>query len=173
MLSDPKLRWNVILASSVVILGIAADQITKIMAASYLDFGKPVCVIRDLLNLNLVKNRGAAFGIGSSWSSFWQNFFFLGVSSIAVLLIIFFLTKNIKGHKMLIVSISLILSGAIGNVYDRIRLKHVVDFLELHYKNYYWPNFNLADTIICIGVGLYLIYSFRFDEKSSDQINKA
>jgi signal peptidase II len=157
MQSDKRKIVNYIIAGSVVLDGIIFDQLSKYFAAKYLAMGKRVPIINGFFDLELVRNRGAAFGVGSHWSEFWQNFIFLGLSSIAILLILYFLYRNINGTKTLIVSISMILGGAIGNVYDRIFHGSVVDFILIHFKQYHWPNFNFADTLICIGVALYLL----------------
>jgi signal peptidase II len=155
--SDQRKGLNCWLAGSILLVSIFLDQFTKFLAVKYLTFGKPIQVINGIFDLELVRNRGAAFGVGSHWSEFWQNFIFLGLSSIAIILILYFLYRNINGTKTLIVSISMILGGAIGNVYDRIFHGSVVDFILIHFKQYHWPNFNFADTLICIGVALYLL----------------
>lgn len=162
---DLKQRINYLISILAIIIGLFLDQLTKHLAAKYLFPGKTILIIPHILNLSIVRNQGAAFGIGSKWGPFWQNFFFLGLSSLAIVLIGYFLIKNIRDSKLFVVSISMILSGAIGNVYDRIRFGYVVDFIELHYKQYHWPNFNFADTVICIGVGLYLIHTWTISKK--------
>ena len=165
MLSNPKAKANLIISVVIIVLGVAIDQITKIIAVTYLVYGKAITIIPYVLNLNIVRNKGSAFGMGHSWPPVLQKTVLLALPIIAIIVITVILMKNIKGHRLMISSFALILGGAIGNVYDRIASKYVVDFIEVHYKQYHWPNFNFADMIICVGVGLYIIYSFRSPKK--------
>ncbi len=165
MLSDPKSKANLIITVITVVLGVAVDQFTKFLALTYLTYGNAIEIIPYILNLNIVRNRGSAFGMGQNWPPIFQKTVLLVLPVLAIIIISIILIKNIKSHRLMIVGFSLILGGAIGNVYDRIMNSYVVDFIELHFKQYHWPNFNFADTIICVGVGLYVIYSFKASKK--------
>ena len=84
---------------------------------------------------------------------------------VAALLILFLLRKY-QHEKLFCLSLSLILGGALGNLYDRILLGHVVDFLDFYMGNYHWPAFNIADTAIVIGAALMILESFQSKESS-------
>jgi signal peptidase II len=131
---------------------VVLDQLTKYLADSLLNWGQPVPVL-PFFNLTLLYNTGAAFSILSDAGG-WQRWFFvllaLGVSGVLV----HWLRRLPRGQLRLALSLSLILGGAIGNVIDRVWLGHVVDFIQLYYRDWYWPAFNLADSAITIGAVL-------------------
>ena len=129
------------------------DIVTKEYATSNLILSYPVH-INDFMNFSLAFNYGAAFSFLSEAGG-WQRWFFI-IFSIFIILIIGYLILFDKNSGY--IAFSLILSGAIGNLYDRITLGYVIDFIELHYKNFYWPIFNVADIAITIGV-ILLLYS--------------
>jgi signal peptidase II len=139
-----------IIACGVIIL----DQITKFLALSFLPQNTPVPLIKNFLNLTLVRNRGAAFGIFQN-----QLIWFVLVSLFAIGIIIYNL-KN-KTHTLLIkLCLSLILGGAAGNLIDRLRLGCVIDFLDLRV----WPVFNLADAMITVAA-VILSWELIFNKK--------
>lgn len=131
---------------------VVLDQLTKYLADSLLNWGQPVPVL-PFFNLTLLYNTGAAFSFLSDAGG-WQRWFFvllaLGVSGVLV----HWLRRLPRGQLRLALSLSLILGGAIGNVIDRVWLGHVVDFIQLYYRDWYWPAFNLADSAITIGAVL-------------------
>ena len=104
-------------------------------------------------------NEGSAFGFLNDAGG-WQKWFFNGISIVASVVIIYFLKKQ-SNEKLFCAGLALVLGGAIGNLYDRITLGYVVDFLNFHLNNHYWPAFNVADSAICVGVGLLLLDSFK------------
>ena len=104
-------------------------------------------------------NEGSAFGFLNDAGG-WQKWFFNGISIVASVVIIYLLKKH-TNEKLFCAGLALILGGAIGNLYDRITLGYVVDFLNFHLNNHYWPAFNVADSAICVGVGLLLLDSFK------------
>jgi len=168
---EPKV--NYVLALITIVLGVVIDQITKYLAATYLIMGKPVEIIPNFLNLGLVRNTGAAFGIGANWDPTIRKIIFLGLPIVAIGIIAYFLYKNMKERKLAVISISLILSGAIGNIINRLLNVSVVDFIEVYYKSFHWPNFNFADTIICVGVGLFIIHSFKDSKRKQSEAKEA
>jgi signal peptidase II len=142
------------------------DQWTKHWASASLEYGRPR-VINEYLDLTLLHNTGAAFSLLADAGG-WQRTFFIVLSSVvSVMLIIWLARLPRKGRVLLAVAVSLIVSGAIGNLYDRIAFGYVVDFLHFHYQAHYWPAFNIADTAICIGVALMLLDSFLYKEPES------
>jgi signal peptidase II len=102
----------------------------------------------------LAFNYGAAFSFLSNAGG-WQRWFFI-IFSIIVIFIISYILK--KGKEPEYIAFSFVLAGALGNLYDRIFYGYVIDFIEFHYKNFYWPIFNIADIAISIGI-ILLLYS--------------
>ena len=136
-----------IIVTSVILL----DQTTKFLALRFLQLNTPVPLIKNFLNLTLVHNRGAAFGLFQN-----QQFLFVLVSFFAIGLILYNL-KNKTNSIILKLSLSLILGGCVGNLIDRLRFGFVVDFLDLRI----WPVFNIADSVITIAAVL-LIWELLF-----------
>lgn len=134
---------------------IAIDQISKYLATLYLPAYQPKAII-PMLNLTLAYNSGAAFSFLSGTGS-WHRWFFAAFSIVMSLILIIWLCRLPKNAKLQSLAVSFILGGAIGNLYDRAFLGHVIDFIQVYYQNYQWPVFNIADTAICIGAFLLLI----------------
>ena len=124
------------------------DQLSKWSALSNLQLGVPEPVL-PFMNWLLLLNPGAAFSFLAQGSG-WQRWFFTIVGLVACVYIVWLLRKS-QNDKILCVALSLILGGALGNVLDRIMYGAVVDFIDLHYANWHWPAFNIADSAICIG----------------------
>ena len=115
--------------------------------------------VTSFFDLVRYHNEGSAFGFLNDAGG-WQKWFFNGISIVASVVIIYLLKKH-TNEKLFCAGLALILGGALGNLYDRITLGYVVDFLNFHLNNHYWPAFNLADSAICVGVGLLLLDSFK------------
>jgi signal peptidase II len=129
------------------------DQLSKWSALSNLQLGIPEPVL-PFMNWLLLLNPGAAFSFLAQGSG-WQRWFFTIVGLVACIYIVWLLRKS-QNDKLLCVALSLILGGALGNVLDRIMYGAVVDFIDLHYANWHWPAFNIADSAICIGAALII-----------------
>ena len=134
------------------------DQLSKWSALSNLKLGIPEEVL-PFMNWLLLLNPGAAFSFLAQ-SSGWQRWFFTILGLAASLYILWLLRKN-QSDKILSWALSLILGGALGNVLDRIMYGAVVDFIDLHYGNWHWPAFNIADSAICIGATLIVFSELR------------
>jgi len=134
------------------------DQLSKWSALSNLKLGIPEEVL-PFMNWLLLFNPGAAFSFLAQ-SSGWQRWFFTILGLAASLYILWLLRKN-QSDKMLSWALSLILGGALGNVLDRIMYGAAVDFIDLHYGNWHWPAFNIADSAICIGAALIVFSELR------------
>jgi len=134
------------------------DQLSKWSALSNLKLGIPEEVL-PFMNWLLLFNPGAAFSFLAQ-SSGWQRWFFTILGLAASLYILWLLRKN-QSDKMLSWALSLILGGALGNVLDRIMYGAVVDFIDLHYGNWHWPAFNIADSAISIGAALIVFSELR------------
>ena len=134
-------------------LTLLLDQLSKWSALSNLQMGVPEPVL-PFLNWLLLFNPGAAFSFLAQGSG-WQRWFFTILGLVACVYIVWLLRKS-QNDKLLCLALSLILGGALGNVLDRIMYGAVVDFIDLHYANWHWPAFNIADSAICIGASLII-----------------
>ena len=134
-------------------LTLLLDQLSKWSALSNLQMGVPEPVL-PFLNWLLLFNPGAAFSFLAQGSG-WQRWFFTILGLVACVYIVWLLRKS-QNDKLLCLALSLILGGALGNVLDRIMYGAVVDFIDLHYANWHWPAFNIADSAICIGAALII-----------------
>jgi signal peptidase II len=153
-----KLHYSLGIALIVLIV----DLMTKFWIESILSYGQRI-PITGFFNLVLTYNTGAAFSFLSEASG-WQRWFLSAIAAIASIVIIYLLHKY-RTEKLFCLSLSLILGGALGNLWDRITLGHVVDFLDFYIGDYHWPAFNIADSAIFIGAALLIIESFSSAEK--------
>jgi signal peptidase II len=148
------------MGSTVVIL---LDQISKWVIDHFLTFNQPVSLL-PIFNLYYTVNDGAAFSFLSSQPEL-ALWIFSGIAAVVSVSIAIWMLRIPSNHRLILFSLSYILGGAIGNLIDRVRLGHVVDFLQLHYQDYYWPVFNIADSAIVIGATLLVIDSLWHREK--------
>ena len=132
------------------------DILSKIVVINYLQLEESIKIIDKFLYLTYVRNEGAAWSILSN-----NAFLVLGISIIIIMGIIWYIKKNKIDNKWEKVAYSLILGGAIGNLFDRIIYGYVIDFIDIKIFGYNYPIFNLADVFIVIGVILLIIYSWR------------
>jgi signal peptidase II len=146
--------WWYALALVVIVL----DQYTKGIASSDLEYGQPLQVL-SWFNLTLQHNSGAAFSFLSDAGG-WQRYFFTAIASAISVGLLLWLYLMPRGHHLLALSLGLILGGALGNLWDRVELGYVVDFISVHYQGRYFPAFNIADSAISAGAGLMLLDSF-------------
>jgi len=148
-------RWlMVVIAALVVVL----DRLSKLWVEAHIKLGGAIKVIPNVFRLTHVLNTGAAFSMfeGATSPNLVRNML-VGFSVLAVLVVMGLLWKMGRTITMTSVALSLILGGAIGNLYDRIRFAYVVDFLEVHIYHYHWPDFNVADSAIVVGACLLLL----------------
>lgn len=141
---------------SMVIIGL--DQWTKWLASAKLDYGQPLELL-PFFNFTLWHNTGAAFSFLSDAGG-WQRGFFATVSALVSVVLVVWMYRLPKDQKLLMLALALILGGAIGNLYDRVALGYVVDFIVVHYANYHFPAFNIADSAISVGAGMMLLDMF-------------
>ena len=145
-------KLNFILFSLILIL----DQTTKLYIKSHFVLHESIPVIKGFFNITYVLNPGAAFGFLANLSETYRRGFFIVVTIIAILAILYLCIKE-SSYKLRTVAYTLILSGAFGNFIDRLYMGKVVDFLDFHIKNYHWPAFNIADSSISIGIFLLIV----------------
>jgi signal peptidase II len=138
-------------------LTILLDQVTKHLVLKEMRVGQSMPVLDGFFNLTFVMNPGAAFGILSTMSEGFRVPFFLGVSLIAIAVVLLFYFQRARDNGLLQVGLTLVLGGAVGNMIDRVRFGEVVDFIDIYYRQFHWPAFNIADSAISIGVGLLIL----------------
>ena len=142
---------------------VALDLFTKHLIQQAFAYGD-LRTVTGFFDLVRYHNEGSAFGFLNDAGG-WQKWFFNGISIVASSIIIYLLKKhsqnNSQNEKLFCTGLALVLGGAIGNLYGRITMGYVVDFLNFHLNNHYWPAFNVADSAICVGVGLLLWDSFK------------
>lgn len=143
---------------------VLADQFSKGLAYSTLS-GRPPIEVLPFLQWALVFNRGAAFGfLGDAGG--WQHYVFTTVAVTVSLVLVGWLWRAHKDNALLSVGLALLLGGALGNLLDRLSHQYVVDFIVVHYGNWYFPAFNLADSAITIGAAALMFDAvFRHAEK--------
>ncbi|WP_286240316.1 signal peptidase II [Neptuniibacter halophilus] len=137
------------------LLVIILDLGSKQLAISLLKYAEPNPVL-PVFDLTLLFNRGAAFSFLSDAGG-WQRWFFVAVAVIVSLVLIAWLKRTPRTLWWVGLSLSLILGGALGNLYDRVVQGYVIDFISLHYNGYYFPAFNLADSAITLGAILLVL----------------
>ena len=143
------------IALLVAVIIIALDQWTKYLASTELNYGLPVEIL-PVFNLTLQHNTGAAFSFLADAGG-WQRWFFTIVSAVVSIVLVIWLSRLRSEQSLMIASLSCILGGAIGNLWDRVVLGYVVDFISVHYGTWYFPTFNIADMAISIGAGLMIL----------------
>ena len=142
------LRYLLIL--SITAVGILLDQLTKFLVSHFMELGDTIPLIRDVLHITYIQNRGAAFGMLAN-----NRWVFLIVSSVTIVGITLFLFLSKQTGTLLTVSLSMILSGGIGNMIDRLALGYVVDMIDFRLINF--AVFNGADSFVCVGAGLLFL----------------
>lgn len=150
----PTVKRNYLLLSLVVL---TLDQWTKWLVERFLPLHVPHQVIPGFLALTHVKNTGVAFGLFAAHGSLWPTVALtvVGLAALAVVGAYFWKTPN--GEHRLLLSLSLILGGAVGNLIDRIASGEVTDFIDAYYRTYHWHTFNVADSAITVGICLMAI----------------
>jgi len=143
------------------------DQLSKYMASHILVMYEAVAVM-PMFNFTLMHNTGAAFSFLSDAGG-WQRWFFTIIALVISAVIFIWIRRLNSDQQLQAIGLSLVLGGALGNVIDRVLLGHVVDFIQIYYKQWYWPAFNIADSAISIGVVLLIFDSLRSSHKPEDQ----
>jgi len=169
MLSTSKTQAHSLMQSGfkwlwITLLFFIVDQYTKqLIVENFTE--REVLEIFPMFNLTLAYNRGAAFSFLANQDG-WQVLFFTTISSVVSVILLWWLyTLNAKKDWWLSISLSLILSGAIGNLYDRITLEKVVDFIDFYYASHHFPAFNVADSVIFLGAAMMIYDSFVLEPK--------
>lgn len=149
------------------VIFIALDQWTKQLVFNAMPFGASQSLL-PFFNLTHVHNYGAAFGMLSEAGG-WQRWFLSAIAVVVTSVIIYFLRQTPKQDKLLCFAYASVLSGAIGNVIDRLNYGFVIDFLDFYYQSWHFPAFNVADICITLGaVALFVDALFFQKEKASE-----
>jgi len=149
--------------SLLVLALIVLDRWTKALIDSRLALHETIPVIDGLFNITYVRNTGVAFGIFDSGFSTSRAAALSLLTVAAVVGVLVYSFKTSLRQRLTQTALSLVLAGALGNLYDRIRFGYVIDFLDVYYGAYRWPSFNIADSAISIGVALLAIDMLRQD----------
>lgn len=147
------IRW-LWLSCVIVVLDQLTKQLVELNLTQY-----EVIPLLPYLNLTLAYNEGAAFSFLSDQGG-WQRWFFSGLALIVSLVLVGWVAK-LRNERLLAVTLSLIIGGAVGNLIDRVLFGHVIDFIDVYVQHWHWPAFNVADSAICVGVVLMFLDAFR------------
>ena len=157
-------KYHFLIAVMVVVL----DRVTKWLVATNITLHDSIAVLPGFFRLTHVQNSGAAFGLFAESSSEWKVAILVLFSILALAVVSALLWKNSHSMTTTGVGLSLILGGAIGNLYDRLLAGHVVDFFDFYLGSYHWPAFNIADSAIVIGA-LLLVAEILFAKSPAEQ----
>lgn len=141
------------------VLVIALDQLSKLWASTSLNYAEPVNLLPSL-NFTLMHNTGAAFSFLSQAGG-WQRWVFAVLAVLISTVLVVWLTRLKTDQRWMAVALTMVLGGALGNVWDRIYLGYVVDFIDVYYERWHWPAFNIADSAIFVGAVMLIIDSLR------------
>jgi len=142
---------------SITVAVILLDLWTKWLVVHRIDLHEAIPIIPDFFQLVHVRNTGAAFGIGANASSRIIPLLLNGGAIAVFCVVVVYALRSAVTDRLLQTGLHLILGGAIGNLLDRFRFGYVVDFLDVYVRNHHWPAFNVADSAICIGIGLLFL----------------
>lgn len=162
LFTETGLRWLWL-----TLLCLVLDQITKQWVAGSFDLYESVSVL-PIFSLTYVHNLGAAFSFLADQGG-WQRWFFTAIAAIASLIFIVWLAKTPKSQKLLSIAFALMLSGALGNLIDRVLFGYVIDFLDFHWSGNHFPAFNVADSMIFIGAALMILESFISEQNAAEK----
>src|ERR1039457_2484958 len=139
------------------VLVVLVDRCTKRLVAARIAMYTHIQIIPGFFRLTHTENTGAAFSLFADSPSHWKTALLIGLSLVAMVIVSVLLWKQRRALTITGIALSLILGGAVGNLWDRVASGRVVDFLLFYVKQYQWPVFNLADSAIVVGAGLLVI----------------
>ena len=150
-----------LLPFTIIVSAFILDRIAKEWVLRTISYGDTLSIF-PFFQLTYIENSGMAFGMGQN-----KNTFFLW-TTITLMLFLFFLMRRYKTQLYMKIGLALVLSGALGNLYDRIVFGSVIDFLDFYIQTHHWPAFNIADSAICIGA-FFIFLSEKFPQKNKPQ----
>ena len=152
-------KWPRLAAIAGVIL--LSDQVTKSYIRQTMYLEESIPVIPNLFSLTSIRNPGAAFGLFAEQSPLFRAALFATVSVVVLVFLTLLFLQTPKEDVWNLTAIALLFGGAAGNTIDRLRFGEVVDFLDIYWRDFHWPAFNVADSAITIGITLMMIQTFR------------
>jgi signal peptidase II len=153
-----ELQTKYVRFAGIVALVVLVDQASKHLILKTMPLFKSIVVVPGLFNITHVHNPGGAFGFLAQNGSPWRHWMFLAAAAIALSMILYFHHQTPKTHPYLGLGLALIFGGAIGNLIDRLRFGEVVDFLDFYVAHLHWPTFNVADSAVTVGVGIFVLH---------------
>ena len=158
-----------ILLLFVFIAGCSSDQYTKHLARESLKHNRPFVILTDYVELCYAENPGATFSLLSHLTPFLRRSLLICIQFIMILFIAYLIWHFRSKQLYILLPLILLLSGATGNLLDRLRYGYVVDFIHLHVRDvFHWPAFNVADMFLFVGCGIFLLqYAFRRNDQSN------
>ncbi|NQZ81810.1 MAG: signal peptidase II [Colwellia sp.] len=158
LFSETGLKWLWL-----TLICLIVDQVTKHLVVNSMDLYQSITVL-PFFSITYVQNLGAAFSFLADQGG-WQRWFFSAVAAVASIVFTVWLAKTPSNNRHLCIAFALMLSGALGNLADRLLFGYVIDFLDFYVSNKHWPAFNVADSMIFIGAALMIVDSFKNPEK--------
>jgi len=146
---------------------LALDRWTKWLIQTKLLRNQTILIIDGFFNITYVRNTGVAFGILDPVSFPLKSTVLAVLTLAAIAGVLVYSWRTPISQTLLHTALSLILAGALGNLYDRVSYGYVIDFIEVYFRSYRWPSFNIADSAITVGVGLLVLQVFRKDTHDS------
>jgi signal peptidase II len=156
----------------IAVIVLLLDRLAKRAIASNIALHDSVVVIPGFLRLTHVQNTGAAFGLFAESSAQWKVGALVSFSILALVVVSALLWKNSHSLSTTTIGLSLILGGAMGNLWDRMVSGHVVDFLDFYVGSYHWPAFNVADSAIVVGA-ILLVAEIVFTKSASETVKSS
>ncbi len=156
---DRRTKWPVALGTAALV--IALDQLSKAVVAARMRLHDTIPLVDGFAALTYVRNTGAAFGLLAGRAVALRVPFFLLVSAVAVVLLVWFLRSVPAERRLIVAACGAVAGGAIGNMIDRMLLGEVIDFVDLSIGAYHWPAFNVADSAITVGVLVLCLDALR------------
>jgi signal peptidase II len=173
MTKFPRLRESALYRTAYFLVSLAVlllDQWTKGLITRNFEVHQSTSVVTNLFDLTYVRNSGAAFGLFASVDSSVKAIVLNSVAVLVFLIVSAYALRSSHKSIRLQLGFALILGGAIGNLMDRVRFGFVVDFLDFSVSGHHWPAFNVADSAICIGVGLLFLDMLRNEEEERREV---
>lgn len=162
-------RKSIILVA-VLVLGLGLDLVTKLLVLQNVPLGAQIPIVHGFFNLVHVHNKGAAFSLLNSISVGVTRPFFIITIGLVLGVVGYLWWRLPKTNWPAALGYSLIMTGAVGNLIDRVRLGEVVDFLDFYWGRYHWPAFNVADSLVCLGAAV-LVWVILTEERSCNASN--
>jgi len=150
-------KYTVVL--SIAGVAVIVDQISKWYIRQHFALYESLSVIDSFFRITHARNAGGAFGLLNQGARAWRLPFFLMASCVAIVVLLMFVRRVQPGQWWLLVALGSILGGALGNLIDRMTSGEVTDFLDVYWRDYHWPTFNVADSCITVGMAILVVYS--------------